>query len=185
VEVEYELTPDDLYHYQWRACFRSPFAKRAKLKAYLAVFFLFSVLTFLPALGSDGFEFSRASLIWMVPFFVVVIAMWLYEKRQTRRLILDFMKEEKPDRGQLGVHKISLNEAGLVESTAVGESRTSWAGIDRVEHDEKYIYIYTAPHAAHVIPKRAFNNLQQAESFYQLARVSKLSNAATPTRTSG
>jgi hypothetical protein len=72
-----------------------------------------------------------------------------------------------------------LNEAGLVESTAVGESRCSWAGVDRVEHDQQYIYIYTAPHAAHIIPKRAFNNLHEAESFYQLAKVSKKSAALT------
>jgi hypothetical protein len=72
-----------------------------------------------------------------------------------------------------------LNEAGLVESTAVGESRCSWAGVDRVEHDQQYIYIYTAPHAAHIIPKCAFNNLHEAESFYQLARVSKQSAAGT------
>ena len=181
MEVEYELTPDDLYHYQWRACTQSTFAKRAKLKVYLAVFFLFFVLSFLSGLGSDGFDFSRVSLIWMVPFFLVAIALWVYEKRQTRRLILDFLKEEKPDRGLLGAHKISLNEAGLVEITAVNESRHSWVGVDRVEHDQKYIYIYTAPHAALIIPKRAFRTSQEAESFYQLARVSKLSaTAASP-----
>ena len=178
MEVEYELTHDDLYHYHWRACTRSSFVKRAKLKVYLAVFFLFFVLTFLSGLGSDGFVFSRASLIWMVPFFVIAIAVWVYDKRQTRRAILDTLKEEKPDRGQLGYHKVILNEAGLVETTAVNDSRHSWAGVDRVEHDQQYIYIYTAPHAAHIIPKRAFSNLQEAESFYQLARVSKLSATA-------
>jgi len=66
-----------------------------------------------------------------------------------------------------------LNEAGLVERTVVNESRHSWTGVDRVEHDQKYIYVYTAPHAALIIPKRAFNNLQEAESFYQLAKISK------------
>ena len=181
MEVEYELTPDDLYRYQWRASTRSPSVKRAKLGAYLSVIFLFSVLTVLSGLGADGFEFSRASWMWIAWIFPIVIAMWLFEKRQMRRTILDHLKEEKPGRGQLGAHKISLNEAGLVESTAVGESRTSWAGVDRVEHDEKYIYIYTAPHAAHIIPKRAFRSPQEAESFYQASRIKTI--AATPART--
>ena len=175
MEVEYELTPDDLYHYQWRASLRSPFAKRTKRKFYLYLLLTLTVLTLLPAIGPDGFEISYVSFIWLIPFPVLVVAAWIIERRQTRRAILEFMKEEKPGRGLLGVHKLSLNEAGLVEITAVNESRHSWAGVDRVEHDEKYIYIYTAPHAAHIIPKRAFNNLQEAESFYQLARLSKQS----------
>ena len=83
------------------------------------------------------------------------------------------MKQEKPDKGQLGKHRVKLNEAGLVEATAVSESRTSWAGVDRVEQNEKYIFIYTSPAAAHMIPKRAFSSVQGAEGFYQLARVSK------------
>ena len=170
MEVEYELTPDDLYHFHWRSGRRSPVAKRARIKAYLSLFFLFFILSFLSGLGSEGFDFSRANLLWIGIFFPgCAILMWIFEKRQTRRAILDLVKEEKPGRGQLGAHTISLNEEGLVESTAVGESRTSWAGVNRVEQDEKYIYIYTAPHAALIVPRRAFHSSQEAESFYQLA----------------
>jgi hypothetical protein len=178
VEVEYELTPDDLYHFQWRACFHTSSAKRKKLKLYLYLLLIFVFLSVLPAFGSDGFDFSYVNFKWILFFFpVFVVVMWIFERRQTRRAILELLKEEKPGRGQLGTHKVILNEAGLVESTAVGESRCSWPGVDRVEHDQQYIYIYTAPHAAHIIPKRAFNNLHEAESFYQLARVSKQSAA--------
>lgn len=174
MEVEYELTHDDMYHYQWRAGIRSPSVKRTKIKLYLAILFIFSVLTFLPALDSDGFDFARITLVWFIWLIPFVVIMWFFEKWQARRTILDFLKEEKPGRGQLGAHKVSLDEAGLVETTAVNESRHSWTGVDRVEHDQKYIYIYTAPHAALVIPKRAFHSSQEAESFYQFARVSKL-----------
>ena len=173
VEVEYELTPDDLYHYQWRANFNSPSAKRDKLKYLFYSFVAFTALTLLPAFGSDDFEFSDINILWFLPFPVFVVTVWIVLRWQTRRAILKLVKEEKPGRGQLGAHKVSLDEAGLVERTAVNESRHSWAGVDRVEHDQKYIYIYTASHAALVIPKRAFNNLQEAESFYQLAKISK------------
>lgn len=180
MEVEYELTHDDLYHFQWRACFHSPSAKRKKLKFYLYTLLVLVFLSVLPALCSDGFDISYVSFVWILFFFpVFVVAFSMIERRQTRRALLELLKEEKPGRGQVGTHKVVLNEAGLVESTAVGESRCSWAGVDRVEHDQKYIYIYTAPHSAHIIPKRAFNNLHEAESFYQLARVSKQRAALT------
>lgn len=176
MEVEYEITPDDLYHFHWRASLRSPFAKRAKIKAYLILLLCLLVLSVLPAFSSDGFDISYVSFWWILIYFPLVVGMaWVFERRQARKAILELVKQEKPGRGQLGSHKVSLNEIGLVESTAVGESRTSWTGVDRVEQDEKFIYIYTAPHAALLIPKRAFSNLQEAESFYQLARVSKQS----------
>jgi hypothetical protein len=173
VQIEYEITADDLYHFQWRASFHSPSAKRTKLKYLLYLFLIFTAFTLLPAFASDGFEISQVSLWWFLPFPVLVVIFWIGERWQTRRAIVELLKEEKPGRGQLGTHKVILNEAGLVESTVVGESRCSWAGVDRVEHDQQYIYIYTAPHAAHIIPKRAFNNLHEADSFYQLASISK------------
>src|SRR6476661_5085284 len=86
------------------------------------------------------------------------------------RAVRQLLEDEKPGRGQLGRHRIILSENGLTESTAVGESRTSWAGVDRVEQNPDYVFIYTAPAAAHLIPKRAFRNLQEAEAFYQFSR---------------
>jgi hypothetical protein len=173
VEVEYEITPDDIYHYQWRACFHSPSAKRNKRKFYLYLLLTFVVLNLLPAMGSDGFELSRVSLWWLLPLPILLGVGWIVQRWQTRRAILELMKEEKPGRGQLGAHKVHLNEAGLIERTAVNETRHSWAGVDRVEYDQKYIFIYTAPHAALVIPKRAFINPDEAESFYQFAKIRK------------
>lgn len=173
VEVEYELTPDDLYNYHWRASFTSPSAKRTKRKFYVYLLLTYFLLTVLPAIGSDGFEISQVNIWWLLPLPVLLAVGWIVMRWQARREISGIVEEEKPGRGQLGAHKISLDEAGLVERTAVNESHHSWTGVDRVEHDQKYIYIYTASHAALIIPKRAFNNLQEAESFYQLAKISK------------
>ena len=68
-----------------------------------------------------------------------------------RRAILQPLKQEKPGKGQLGSHRVVLTEDGVVERTAA----------------------YTSPAAAHVIPKRAFRNIQEAEGFYEFGRVRK------------
>jgi hypothetical protein len=178
MEVEYEITPDDLFAFQWRAAYRSPIVRRARRKVYIYVFLTLLLFSLLPAIGYDGFVISRANfLLIAITFPVVALIFWLLDRRQTRRAILELLKEEKPGKGQLGAHKVTLGEAGLVEGTAVGESRTSWAGVDRVEQNQDYIFIYTAPIAAHIIPRRAFSSLQEAESFYQLATVSKAAAA--------
>jgi hypothetical protein len=92
----------------------------------------------------------------------------------THSAIRQLLKEEKPDKGQLGRHTVKLEETGVAESTAVGEQRTSWAGIDRIEHDPDYIYIYTTPMAAVVIPKRAFSSPVEAEKFHDLATARRI-----------
>lgn len=175
MEIEYELTRDDIYAFHWRANYTSPSARRTRLKVFVYVFLALLVFMVVPAiLSGDGFNISLVSLMLLVvPFLITVFFGWIFLKRQMRREILKLVQEEKPDRGQLGSHKISLTETELVETTHVGQSLTKWAGVDRVEQNDDYIFIYTTPHAAFIVPKRSFDSKHQAESFYQLARVSK------------
>ncbi|HSB08553.1 MAG TPA: YcxB family protein [Blastocatellia bacterium] len=174
MEVEYELTTDDLYAFQWRAALRSPIARRARRKVYAGWLLALLLFSALPAIGADGFVISRVNFTFLlVAFPVVVLAQWYLERRLTRQAILQLLNGEKAEKGQLGRHKVVLSESGVVESTAVGESRTSWAGVDRIEHNPEYIFIYTSRAAAHIIPKRAFRDMQEAEAFYQLSRMSK------------
>ena len=106
----------------------------------------------------------------VVSLLVTFLFQWCLEQWLVRHAIRQLLKDERPDRGQLGRHRLVLGEDGLTESTAVGESRTSWSGVDRVEQSADYIYIYTSPAAAHVVPKRAFPNPEQAEAFYRLSQ---------------
>src|SRR5206468_2773224 len=100
---------------------------------------------------------SRVNFLFVGIFFpAFALPYWFLEKRLIRRAIMDLLKQERPDKGQLGTHRIVLSRDGVFERTAVGEARTSWAGIDRVEENEGYIFIYTSPAAAHIIPKRVF-----------------------------
>ena len=174
MEVEYELTPDDLYAFQWRAAFKSRIARRAGRKVYAYWFLALLLVAVLPAIGPGGFVISRANFTFLlVAFPAIALAQWYLTRRLMRRAILQLLKQEKPNKGQLGSHKVVLSEDGVAERTAVGESRTSWAGVDRVEQNPEYIFIYTSPAAAHVIPKRAFRNMQEAEGFYEFGRIRK------------
>jgi len=174
MEVEYELTRDDLYAFQWRAAFKSRIGRRSRRMVYLLWLLAIVLIAILPAIGPDGFVISRANFTFLIVAFpIVAFAQWLSETSLMRRTIRRLLAEEKPDRGQLGKHRVVVSETGLVESTAVGESRTSWAGVDRIEQNQQYIFIYTSAAAAHMIPKRAFSSVQEAEAFYQLARAGK------------
>jgi YcxB-like protein len=181
LEVEYELTRDDIYAFRWRANYLAPTARRERLNLYVYLFLIFLLFFFmLPAITGDGFTFSLVHFALLsITFVLMVFFASVFLKRQLRRAILQQVDEEKPGRGQLGRHKISLTETQIVESTDVGESRTSWAGVDRVEQNGDYIFIYTTPHAAYVIPRRAFDSPGQADSFYRLASIKKEAAALT------
>jgi hypothetical protein len=178
VELDYELTREDLYAFQWRAAFESPRGRRTRRCVYLGWLLAIVLFAIVPAIGPHGFAISRVSFTFiLVAFPIVALAQWYLERRLMRRFIRRLLEDEKPGRGQLGKHRLAMSEEGVVESTAVSESRTTWAGVDRVEQNSDYIFIYTSPAAAHMIPKRAFRELQEAEAFYQLARARK---AAAP-----
>jgi hypothetical protein len=174
MEVEYDLTPDDLYAFQWRSVFVSPRGRRARRTAHLVWVLLVLLFATLPVIGANGVAFSRVNLtVILVTTLVVLLFAWSLERWLIRLTILKQLKHEKPGKGLLARHRIVLSQDGLIESTAVGESRTSWAGVDRIEQDPHNIYIYTSLAAAHVIPKRAFRNPQETDAFYQFSRARK------------
>jgi hypothetical protein len=178
MELEYELTREDLYAFQWRAAFTSPRALRVRRWVYLGWLLAIALFALVPGIGPDGFVISRVSFTFiLIAFPIVALAQWFLERRLMGRLIRRLLEEEKSGRGQLGKHRLAMSEDGILESTAVGESRISWAGVDRVEQNSDYIFIYTSPAAAHMIPKRAFRDPQEAEAFYHLAQARK---AAAP-----
>lgn len=170
-DVAYELTRDDLYALQWRAAHVSSVARRSRRNAYIYLLLAVVLIAIVPAIGGDGFVISRVSFGFIaIGFPLVAGLMWVLEQRMLRRTILKLLEEEKQDKGQLGKHSMTLTEDGLVESTVVGESRNSWAGIHRVEQNPDYIFLYTAPIAAHLVPKRAFNDPGDADRFFEFAR---------------
>jgi hypothetical protein len=178
MEVEYDLTRDDLFAFHWRASFDSPRGRRIRRWVYAGWLLAIVLFAIVPAIGPHGFTISQVSFTFIaIAFPIAAFGQWLFETTLIRRTIRRMLQDEKPGRGQLGRHRVVLGEQGIVESTEVNESRTSWAGVDRVEQNADYIFIYTSPHAAHMIPKRAFKDLQETDTFYQFAQARK---AAAP-----
>ena len=171
MEIEYELTKDDLYAFQWRSAFTSSRARRQGWKPYAFLFVFLLLVGLLQSYGPDGFNFSLLNFaVLLIAFPIVALTTWLTTRITVRRFINKTLKEEKPERGQLGKHKVVLSETGVVESTAVNESSRTWAGIDRIEQNQDYIFIYVAPLQAIIIPKRAFKDATAAEAFLEFSK---------------
>ena len=71
MEVSYDITPDDLFAFQWRSVFDSPRGRRARRNVYLGWALVVLLLAALPAIGNGRFfDPSRIS----IPFIVVTLA---------------------------------------------------------------------------------------------------------------
>jgi hypothetical protein len=76
----------------------------------------------------------------------------------------------KTNNGILGEHKICLTEEELIESTSLNKSHVKWLGIGGVYKTKEYIFIMLAGfERVHIIPKKAFANVDDANRFYDLA----------------
>jgi len=63
-------------------------------------------------------------------------------------------------------HTLTVSGSGLVDETSFSRTEQNWSGVIKVSQNRHYIFIYTAQHAAHLVPKRAFVDVGRAESFY-------------------
>ncbi len=71
----------------------------------------------------------------------------------------------KNDKGFLTKHIITLSKDELVEETIVNRTTFSWETVFKIGKTKNYIYLYTGPNQAHVIPKRELKN-EEWNDFY-------------------
>ncbi len=93
--------------------------------------------------------------------------MWSMQRHFTT--VVSRMMAEGHGKALLGPHEVEIGPDGVDERTGQGATHQAWSGIERVVEDERYIYIYTQPVAAHVIPKAAFDSSDGSRAFVKKA----------------
>ncbi len=63
---------------------------------------------------------------------------------------------------------ITLGEDGFIGESEFGKSEVRWATVQKLVRTRKYILIYLSQDSAVVVPRRAFENKTQWESFYDI-----------------
>ncbi|MBD7913144.1 YcxB family protein [Clostridium cibarium] len=63
-------------------------------------------------------------------------------------------------------HTIKMNEEGVREITSYNDTLSKWKAINSVTENKDYIYVIFSNSSFHVIPKRAFNSIEEANEFY-------------------
>lgn len=176
MEITYDLEAEDIkefqkYHYR---------GNKAIKKFYVFTYLLLMVLSYFPLLYLLLFTDFLSDFHWKIfwayllngtlTFLVVSVVTKAIDYFWRKYSINAYIEKHKNGDGILGRHQIRFDEIQFVEITDVSQTNYSWKGVDRIEENEDYIFIFIAPSQAHIIPKRAFDDSENALVFAEEAR---------------
>jgi hypothetical protein len=165
MEIEYTLTPDDAIAFQ-RYHFKASLSSRQFFLRRLFWGILASILVFIIFSGwKSVWGVLAVLLFWLVYLLMIPLSIrWSINAFGKR------MKKEGENKALWGKRRLTIDAQGLFEKSEVGETRLRWDGVERVVETADYIFIYVTTVSAHVIPKKSFQDKEQALEFYQTAK---------------
>jgi hypothetical protein len=103
-----------------------------------------------------GHDFQRGVLAWIIAY----VGLWALQ------IIYNFVVlNSKRNRALLTDHVVEALDDTFSDTTSFCVSHYKWPGVVSVVSRPGFVAVYTAAHAACIIPNRAFANEQQRRSF--------------------
>jgi hypothetical protein len=157
--VEFENTPGDIVALTRHLVYTRPSYRRLYVGALIfPVFWL--------VLAASGAWSLGSAVVYAVVYTTVLFLMREWSIRWSGRTL----KRDGRNLGVLCRHRLTLDEAGVHETTDVNETKQKWEGIERVETTDSHIMIFISSNQAHVIPLHAFSTPATAEEFFEYAQ---------------
>ena len=92
---------------------------------------------------------------------------WGY-RRKIRTLTKGMLAEGK-NQDLFSRRRITLSADLITHSTQFTHSTTSWQGVERIERNDSYLFLFTSTLHAIIIPSRAFGTPSDFGAFVQAA----------------
>lgn len=168
MEITYQLTKEDCIAFNVHHMGYSPTLKRALfIQRYIASL-VFLILPFILK-GSSDIPFPY----WLSVFVIVYIAWVVFYNRYmewniTRKI--SKMVDEGKNSNMLGERTLKLVEDGMIQSSSLSESKTTWDAIVDVIETGEHIFIYTSSLAGYVIPVEVFDTVAEKDEFLNIVR---------------
>lgn len=168
MELTYDLTKEDYLAFQLHTAKQSETVKRALIMQRMMGPVLFLLFTLVVSWVTEEWllglfiTFAVASVLWVIlyPKFF-----YGYIKRNVNKMLNESRKGN-----MFGLHTLVMDKKGFTEKNRAGEKKTNWAGIERIDEDEAYFFLFTSIVEAYIIPKRSFKNAERQEEFKTLVK---------------
>ena len=173
MNVEYELTKDDLSAFNLYHHFHSPTARRQYFRSWFlpaAIWLLVCTGVWYVAGRESGTPMRTflglLPLFSGAPFYLIYFP-WAY--RRMFRKIVAGMVSEGQNRGLFSLHHVTISPEGVTDASEFGQSSTFWRAVERVASNDNYAFVYTNALAAIIVPRRAFAAPTEFEEFVRRA----------------
>jgi hypothetical protein len=108
--------------------------------------------------SASAFRFLVGELVILAFFGAVFAALFVVSRISGRKRTI------------LTEHRFAIAPESLVDETAFAKRDFKWPDVQKLARTRRYIFIYVAQPAAFVIPKRAFQDDDEWNAFYQFCR---------------
>ena len=163
MEIKYHLTEEDYINFNMFHIKNSKTAMRSlTIQRFIGpIIFIISSYVFS--------KIGDVSFLGLFITFLILSILWVlfypkYFYNHVIRHVKKMIKEGKND-GLLGEHHMVMTEDGIVDSTANGETKVNWSGIQQAKENDDYFYLYNSSVSAYILPKRELHNLDEISSF--------------------
>jgi hypothetical protein len=174
MNVEYEITKDDLIAFNLYHFRNSPNARRQYFRVWLLfpcvwllIWITIGVLASLKR--GEGLQtfLDLLPLLSGVPFYLLYYP-WSY-RRRVRKIVEDMLSEGQ-NRTLFCRHRLTISPDGVADFGEFDQYTTTWPAVEKTAVSENYFYIYTNALAAIIIPSRSFASSAEFEEFMREAK---------------
>ena len=167
MNIEYEITPDDIIAYSRFCSQNAPDHRRSN--TITRIFFLLLAILTVP------FLLSTQSVILAVFFLLLIL---LAIGALLRSLFFSASNAEKLARKyirsgrykyHLGRYRLSLEPNAFQMTSPFSDLKRYWFATERIVVTEQHIYIVIDNNCGEIVPRRAFSSETQCEEFIRLA----------------
>lgn len=168
MKIEYELTKEDLAAFQKYHMAHS--GRRFRVFQYVMII---AVALIVLAINKDTIlEGPKNYVIMEISILVIVFGgLFLLLRKMLRnpsKMQIEYLVSKNPN--LLSRKCLEITDGGLIIQNDSQNSKIGWAGIDRIEENDEYAFIYFNPRAAHIVPKRVFTDKIQELEFLNILR---------------
>jgi hypothetical protein len=192
MEIQYSLSIDDLIATSNYVFSHSPTTKKELKKQRITqgiVLGLITVMNIFIMIKRFSLPIRLISsdllLVLLLAFFAYLVYRYFTIAQYMRkRMAKDIIKRySQGENGEIGDHKCIITDEKVIDITKIDESSSSWAGIEEVVTNDKFLFIIKrGSQSGWSIPKRAFKNdseftqfAESANKYFQASQVNQLS----------
>lgn len=106
--------------------------------------------------------FGLAALAWSL-FYPALVELFL--RQNSRKLV-----SQGRAQGSWGHQTVTLSANSLTVRSLAGEKRHGWKSISRLEQNDHWLFLYTGPAQAYVVPRSAFVTAGEWQQFIALCQ---------------